>query len=154
MGQRPPGEAKARASYRASPAGVSEEGVRGAVAALGPRRDLDRLRWARGLARHAVDAVRLADGLGLVRPPRAVLVAALVEALVVPAPVAPLLRGIGLPAQVHLLDALREDLVAVVLARLRVLVRLAEEVRVDWLRFVVDFTAHVGYPRGETVGGY
>src|SRR3970040_2590771 len=86
MGQRPPGGANAWASYRASPAGVSEEGVRGAVAALGPRRDLERLRWARGLARHAVDAVRLADGLGLVRPPRAGLVGALVRDLCGPCP--------------------------------------------------------------------
>src|SRR3989304_7515882 len=59
MGQRPPGEANAWASYRASPAGVSEEGGRGAVAGLGPRRDLGRLRWGRRVARHAVDSVRL-----------------------------------------------------------------------------------------------
>src|SRR5438093_5669736 len=139
-----------------------------------PRRDLDRLRRARGLARHAVDAVALPDRFGLVRPPLVPLGAALLDDVVRPralvariqlpledvdgahihadavrdarlevgrdmAAVDSELRRVRLPVQIGSHDALREDLVPVVLPRQGVLVRLLEEVGVDWLRFVVDF---------------
>jgi len=51
-------------------------------------------------------------------------------------------RGIGVPIRVQPLLALREDLVAKVLARLRIFVRLVHEVRVDRLGCKVHFSRH------------
>src|SRR5205807_7630113 len=50
------------------------------------RRDLDDLRRAGGLARHAVDAIRLSDHVGLVTAVLLPLGAALLDDLVVPGP--------------------------------------------------------------------
>src|SRR5437773_12468044 len=57
--------------------------------ALRARSDLDRLRGARGLTCHAVDAVRFPDRLGLVRPPLVPLRAALLDDVVRPGPLVP-----------------------------------------------------------------
>src|SRR5205823_14898061 len=59
--------------------------------AAASRRDLDDLRRAGGLARHAVDAIRLSDHVGLIAAVLLPLGTALLDDLVVPGPL--LARG-------------------------------------------------------------
>src|SRR5256885_2515207 len=157
--------------------GLSAGNKPGRSEAAVSRRGLDDLRRAGGLARHAVDAIRFADHVGLVTPVLLPLGAALFDDLVVPGP---LLAGGEEPfehvdrADIHA-DAVRdasvkvdghvgpvdseprrirgavrvgslftfgEDLVVEMNSRLRILVRLVHEVRVDRFRCEVHFSRH------------
>src|SRR6266571_2024157 len=149
------------------------------------RTDLDDLRWAGRLARHAVDAVRLPDHVGLVAPVLVPLLAALLDDLVVArsllargedpfedvdgtdvhahavrdaavevdsdvGAVDPQLRGVGFAVRVEPFLALLEDLVLEMGPRLRILVGLVHEVRIDRLCSEVYFPRHAV----ASLGGY
>src|SRR5437879_9106897 len=77
---------RARTPSRSKTDRLSDGNRPGRPEAAALRRDLDDLRRAGGLARHAVDAIRLADHVGLVTAVLLPLGAALLDDLVVPGP--------------------------------------------------------------------